>query len=253
MPEKTENDWVNIANDFYRRTQFPNCIGAVDGKHVRIKMPADSGSLFYNYKHFFSILLLALVDANYCFIAVVVGAVGKSSDSNVFKKSNIGRKLESNQLGIPGSKPLPNDENGKCMPFVIVGDEAFALSEHVLRPYPNRNLSVQQRIYNYRLTRARRMVECAFGILANKWRIFHRPLDVTPQFCDSIVKACCILHNFVRRNDGFQLEDTLYESNFESIQATGTRGNIKGKHVRDYFAKYFTSPHGAVPWQYDKV
>ena len=71
---------------FYRRTQFPNCIGAVAGKHVRIKIPADSGSLFYNYKHFFSILLLALVDANYCFIVVDVGAVGKSSDSNVFKK-----------------------------------------------------------------------------------------------------------------------------------------------------------------------
>jgi len=38
MPEKTENDWVNIANDFYRGTQFLNCIVAVDGKHVRIKM-----------------------------------------------------------------------------------------------------------------------------------------------------------------------------------------------------------------------
>jgi len=88
-------------------------------------MPTGRGSLFYNYKHFFSILPLALVDANCCFIAVDVGAVGKSSDSNIFKKSNIGRKLESNQLGIPGSRPLPNDENGKCMPFVIVGDEAF--------------------------------------------------------------------------------------------------------------------------------
>ena len=80
---------------------------------------------------------------------------------------------------------MPNDENGKCMPFVIVGDEAFALSEHVLRPYPNTNLSVQQRIYNYRLTGALRIVEWAFGILTSKWRIFHRPLDVTPQFCDS--------------------------------------------------------------------
>jgi len=58
---------------------------------------------------------------------------------------------------------------GECMPFVNVGDEAFVLSEHVLRPYPN---SIQQRIYIYRLTRARRMVECAFGILASKWRFF---------------------------------------------------------------------------------
>jgi hypothetical protein len=53
------------------------------------KMPTGSGSLFYNYKHSFSILLLALVDANYCFIAADVGTVGKSSDSSVFKKSNI--------------------------------------------------------------------------------------------------------------------------------------------------------------------
>jgi hypothetical protein len=103
----------------------------VDGKHVRIKIPTGSGSLFYNYKHFFSILLLALVDANYSSIAVDVGAFGKSSDSNVCKKSNIGRKLESNQLGIPESRPLPNDENGKCMPFVVMGDEAFALSEQL--------------------------------------------------------------------------------------------------------------------------
>jgi len=139
---------VNTANDFYLRTQFPYFIDALDGKHVRIKLPTGSGYLFYNYKHFFSILVLALVDANYCFIAVGVGAFGKSSDSNVFKKSKVGRKLQSNQLGIPGSRPLPNEENGKGMPFVVVGDEPFALSEHVLRPYPNRNLSVQQRLYN---------------------------------------------------------------------------------------------------------
>jgi hypothetical protein len=80
------------------------------------------------------------------------------------------------------------------------------------------------------------MVECAFGILANKWRTFHRPLDVTLQFCGSTAKACCILHNFVRRNDGFQLEGSLYDCNIESIQATytWTRGNTKGNHVTDY-------------------
>jgi hypothetical protein len=97
------------------------------------------------------------------------------------------------------------------------------------------------------------MVDCAFGILANKCRIVHRPLAVTPQFCDSTVEVCCISHNFVRRNDGFQPEDSLYGSNFESIQGTGTRGNTKGKQVRDDIAKYFTSPHGAVPWQHDEV
>ena len=117
MPEKTVDDCVNISNDFYRRTQFQNCICAFDGKHIRIKMSTGSGSLFYNYKHFYSILLLALVNANYCFIAVHVGSVGKSSESIVFKNANIGRKLESNQLGMPRSRPLPNDENGRMHAF----------------------------------------------------------------------------------------------------------------------------------------
>jgi hypothetical protein len=62
--------------------------------------------------------------------------------------------------------------------------DAFALSQNVLRPYPSRNLDVARLIYNYRLTRARRMVECAFGVVCNKWRIFHRAIDVRPDFCN---------------------------------------------------------------------
>ena len=73
--KRHKDDWVNIANDFHGRTQFPNCVGAVDGKHVRIKMPSKSGTLFHNYKHF-SILLWALLDADYRFISVAVVAIG---------------------------------------------------------------------------------------------------------------------------------------------------------------------------------
>jgi hypothetical protein len=57
------------------------------------------------------------------------------------------KKLEGNHLNIPGPRPLPSEDNGTPMPFVIVGDEAFALSQHVLRPYPSRNLDVARRIY----------------------------------------------------------------------------------------------------------
>jgi len=139
------------------------------------------------------------------------------------------------------------------MSFVIVGDEAFALSQNVLRPYHSRNLDVARCIYNYRLIRARRMVECAFGILCNnKWRIFHRAIDVRPDFRDVIVKTYCTLHSFFRQRDGFQFQDTLYECPLESIKAVGTRGNVTGTAVREYFAKYFTSPLGSVPWQYEK-
>ena len=57
MSGKT-NDWMNIVNDFYQGMQFPNCIGAMDGKVSQIQIPAGSGAVFYNFRHFFSILLL---------------------------------------------------------------------------------------------------------------------------------------------------------------------------------------------------
>lgn len=92
MPEKTEEDWRKIAADFYHRTNFPNVIGAVDGKHIEICKPEKSGSLFYNYKNYFSVILMAMADANYCFTCVEVGAYGGSSDSNVFKNSAFNKK-----------------------------------------------------------------------------------------------------------------------------------------------------------------
>jgi len=49
----TDDEWMNIANDLYERTQFPNCMRPVDGKHIRIRMPFGRASLFYKYRHFF--------------------------------------------------------------------------------------------------------------------------------------------------------------------------------------------------------
>lgn len=253
MGEKTEDEWRQISDKFYKNTNFPNCVGAIDGKHIRVISPAHSGSQYYNYKNFFSIVLLGLVDNDYCFSAIDVGAYGKSSDSNIFKNSILGHKLEANKLRIPSSQRLPNDTYGEHMPFIIVGDEAFALSKFIMRPYPNRNLEAKKRIFNYRLSRARRMVECAFGILANKWRIFHKPIEVEVDFAQLITQTCCLLHNFVRKRDGIDYEDTLYECSLENIPNRGTKADGRGIAVRDYFTNYFNSSKGAVSWQNDKI
>ena len=137
---ENEKDWPHTANEFYERTNFPNYLEADDGKHIRMCKPDDSG--FFNYKNFFSMVLMALFNADYCFISIDVGAYGASSDCNIFKNSNFCKKLEENHLNIPGPRPLPNEDNGTPMPFFIVGDEAFALSQHVVRPYSSRNLDV---------------------------------------------------------------------------------------------------------------
>ena len=83
MPVPLEDKWKSIADEFSDRWNFPNCIGTIDGKHVMIQCPFNPGSLFYNYKPYFSIVILAVASADYRFIIVDVGAYGNSNDSGV--------------------------------------------------------------------------------------------------------------------------------------------------------------------------
>lgn len=252
MPTFTEQYWKDISTGFEKQANFPHCIGAVDGKHIRIIKPTGTGSQHYNYKHFFSIVLLAVVDSDYKFIYVDVGSFGKDSDSTIFKNSTLWTLLANNSLNIPEPSVLPNTDAN--VPYLFVGDEAFSLSTNVLRPYGGRNLSQKKRIFNYRLSRARRYVECAFGILSNKWRIFHRPLNVTTDLAVDITKACCVLHNYVREKNGFKLQDTLTIEGFDEPLVTTNninRGGRMANDIRNTFADYFYTV-GAVAWQNDK-
>jgi hypothetical protein len=93
------------------------------------------------------------------------------------------------------------------------------------------------------LSRARRYIECTFEILSNKWRIFHRPLNVSVEFAEDIVKACTVLHNFVRVRDGYKHEDALsYEGSYDNNDnGTAEPSSKSAIAVRDYFADYFTT------------
>lgn len=254
IEEITVEKLKNIALDFDRKANFPHCFGAIDGKHIRLTKPANSGSLFYNYKHYFSIVLLAVVDSNYKFVFVDMGAYGKESDSTIFRNSKLYEVLMRNELPLPDSQPLVNDHaNEPPIPYVLVGDEAFSLSKHVMRPYGGQNLNVKQRIYNYRLSRARRYVECAFGIMANKWRILHRPIDTAYDLTIDIVKACCVLHNFVTEHDGLRQQDKITISKFPQLRPHIIGESLAQNFIRDQFANYFMSPSGALPWQLKKI
>lgn len=248
----TEETWKSIADKFERRTQFPNCIGAVDGKHIRIFKPRHSGSSHYNYKNYFSIILLAICDTDYKFRFCDIGCYGRHSDSTIFEESVFYTKLQEKSLNIP--KPAPISSEGCALPYVFVGDEAFSLSQNLLRPYPGKKLTENMRIFNYRLTRARRYVECSFGILTNKWRIFHTPMNLSLEFSKDVVKACCILHNFVRDRDGIQFQDTLTINGLENLSTIpGEEESLSGPTIRDQFSNYFSSNEGSVSWQLNSI
>lgn len=143
----TQQEWENIAQGFEERWQFPNCIGAGDGKHIRVRHPYLSGYTFYNYKHFYSIVLLAIVDSDYKFIYAHVGCQGRISDGGVFQSSSFAQGISDpkNPFNLPPPKPLPQaidtwyeDSSNDPLPYCWVGDDVFALTEHCMKPYPHR-------------------------------------------------------------------------------------------------------------------
>jgi hypothetical protein len=139
LPQLTEDKWREIGNGFQKFSHFPHCLGAVDGKHIRVKRFPCSGSMNLNYKGNFSIVLMAVADADYKFTYVDT-AYGKDCDSSVFQETHFFKLMIKNQLQIPTSCPL-NESDSEHFPFVLVGDEAFGLSEHLMPPYAGHNLN----------------------------------------------------------------------------------------------------------------
>jgi hypothetical protein len=115
------------SNEFYLEWNFTNCVGSIDGKHIQLKCPSNSGSMYYNYKGYYSIVLQQLLDARYRFIAIDVGAYGKQSDGGIFHHSSLYQLLSSNNFNMPNAKELPLSDVE--LPSVILGDEAYPFTQ----------------------------------------------------------------------------------------------------------------------------
>ena len=270
MRPPRRRDWMRIEQGFRYRWHFPNCVGAVDGKHISITSRPESGSLFYNYKGFYSTNLLALVDSNYRFIYVDVGEYGSNTDGNVFKFSRFGSRFMEYKFDVPGLKRLPNFQQEGPLPHIIVGDEAFPLLHNVMRPYPGKaegTMNREEAVFNYRLSRARMVVENAFGILAQRWRIFSRKIPLSTKNVDKVVKAACVLHNYLCEDKDIDVNkmnmqlNPMREQYFPEDAVAclymprlhGYRSSADAQGVRDIFKSFFNSPQGALAWQHNRI
>lgn len=212
---------------------------------------------------------MAVVDAHYNFIYVDIGCQGRISDGGVFRNTSLWKKLENHQLMLPPDEPLPAQD--ESLPYVFVGDDAFALSKNMMKPYSGvYEKGNKKRIFNYRLSRARRIVENVFGIMSSVFRVFRRPILLDTKKVTTITMACALLHNFLRRSKSsssrycppgtFDLEKDgeilpgswrKEQNNIASLlpmRNVPRRSSNDAKNVRELFADYFIS-NGAVPWQ----
>ena len=271
QPPSTEAEWLEIAQLFHDRWNLPHVMGALDGKHVRITCPSKSGSLYWNYKNFYSIVLFGMVDADYCFRYVDVGAEGRASDSTLWKYCSMYDDLgkEGNPLGVPAPSPFPGYRGN--LPYYFVADDAFEMSENLMKPFPSAKLSFVQRIFNYRLSRARRIVENAFGILATRFRILRREIEMEPENASVVVMACVVLHNFLRHKaaaaylpkEATDWEDRDYQQHqgvwrgeqpLPGGQPTVVRNrNGRVKQMRLNLADWCLTKEGELQYQYNVV
>ncbi|CAG5016035.1 unnamed protein product [Parnassius apollo] len=153
----------------------------------------------------------------------------------------------SNTFNIPESKYLPGTEI--TAPHVIIGDEAFPLRTYLMRPYPKSQLCDQRKsTFNDRLSHARKVVENAFGILAKKFRLYNRRIQLHPDNADKVVMTTCILHNYIKSGGVQHLnnEENTSSHSLSNLPRQGGNYQAAAFNVRENFARFFDSPEGAL-------
>ncbi|XP_018369174.1 PREDICTED: uncharacterized protein LOC108765110 [Trachymyrmex cornetzi] len=122
------------------------------------------------------------------FTLVDIGSYGGNSDGGIFTSSDIYSALQQETLNLPkGTANLPG--SNIRLPCFFLGDSAFSISTIMMRPYSGKLLDERKKIFNYRLSRARRIIENTFGILSSRWRIYRKPINMHPKYVDSIVMS----------------------------------------------------------------
>ena len=193
----TKAEWLNVSKRFKDCWNYPHALGAIDGKHVRIQKPKNGGSFYYNYKHTHSIILMAIAGPDYERLYANIGSNGRVNDSGIWNNCALLQEILNGTVELPADVMLQNGEN---VPYVFLGDDAFALKEFLMKPFPQQSLNEERRIYNYRHCRARKISENLFGILANRWRIFFSIINLEREYVEDCILTTLTLHNMLSKS-----------------------------------------------------
>ena len=191
---KTPEEFKTKIVDMEELWQFPYCWSAVDGCHIPIKCPPgglESCKEYHNFKNFYSIVMMALVDSKCRFIWGTCGFPGNSHDAIIFQSTQLWSDIKEGNF-IP---EIAAKLNGVLVPPLVVGDSAFPFQPWLMKPYGNAVLTPEQRYFNYRLSRARMVTEECYGQLKGRWRILLRKCEGSKEEVRVATLACMLLHN----------------------------------------------------------
>ena len=202
MPQA--NALKEVVSSFASEYNFPQCVGAVDGTHIPITSPQECPADYFNRKGWHSVIMQGTVNNRGLFIDVYIGWPGRVHDARVFVNSSLFKKGRDEVLFPNWIKKMGN----KDVPLVLLGDPAYPLLSWLMKPFTdNGHLTTQQRNFNYRLSRARVVVEHSYGRLKGRWRCLLKRLDVKVEDVPQLVAACCVLHNICEvHGDSFNQE-----------------------------------------------
>ena len=223
---KSEEDFTNLIAKFGEEWQFPYVFGAIDGSHLPIKCcrgGAKARKQYFNFKGFYSIVLIALVDAQYRFIWASVGAPGNTHDSTLFQSTRLWKQISDGDI-VPN---LVHQVKDVEVPPLILGDGAFPLRPWIMKPHGDAVLSREKRYFNFRLSRARLVTEGAFGRLKSRFRILFRKCESDKENVKLYGLACVILHNLcIDRGD-------LVPRHFDLTVNHASNKRLSSEEVRD--------------------
>ncbi|CAF1537989.1 unnamed protein product [Rotaria magnacalcarata] len=230
----TDLEIQETINGFSNKCGYPLCVGALDGSHIAIKPPFGQEIDYFNYKKHHSAILLATVNSDLLFTYVNVGAPSRCNDSLVYNNSTLASLIQ---------HPMYQNHflivNNVNVQSHLIADSAFCLNSTLLKPYVDKpNMPKCQSLFNYRLSRARCLVERAFGSLKNCFKLLHRKIEYSLDNTINIIKAATVLHNIcITRGDKVDIDwDTpLVIHKKPSCNIHTNRGTNSRDALKDFF------------------
>ncbi|XP_057681077.1 uncharacterized protein LOC130909040 [Corythoichthys intestinalis] len=227
------------AQYFEQRWGLPQCIGAVDGSHIPILAPQQYHTEYFNRKGWYSIVLQAVVDGRGLIWNAYTGQPGSLHDARVLRLSALWELAERGRVFSQEYMSV----GGQNVGYYIIGDAAYPLKSWLMKPFADTGaLTKEEQTFNVKTSRARVVVEHAFGRLKGRWRCLQKRNDCSLERIKSMVLTCCVLHNLCESHNEMWREEWSEPLPPDSlVQPPAT--DAEGVAVRSALMRHFVLPN----------